>query len=109
MGLTDFERARLRGLWRSLSRAATASDPDALAGCADVLNWASPIEAKGGAFALFALGRLAHGFVKSGTGARQQMAPALALLGELAADLLDATDPAVRAPPQLPFRKDLDG
>lgn len=116
MGLTNAERARLAVLWRELALAAeeAASDPRSagdLKGAAhDALNWGSPLEHFADAFVLFGLARLAAAFSKARTSELTERAGSLAATAVLAQQLL-ARDGAVKPlpPPQLPFRKDLDG
>lgn len=109
--MTDFERARRRANWRRLSQAGAAGD---LAGlkdmAADLLNWSSPVESKGYAFAFFSYSRMVFAFIRASAGEREVLRPALLMLAGLVGDILDATDPAAAPPPpQLPFRADIDG
>lgn len=113
MTLTAAERARLRTLWRKLARDGLGGDPAELHDQArEALGWSSPCEAAGEAFVLFALARMAFAFVRERSEAgRAARRPALTALALLAAELLDAAEPGepLPAPPQRPFRADLDG
>lgn len=108
MTLTLPERARLRGLWRALATAALRPDGAGLAeDAAHAQSWPSPFEHRAEAFVLFALARLAMAVAKAvSPGQLAQRRPALTALALLALELLDAGEPA---PPQLPFRADIDG
>lgn len=112
MPLTEAHKSSLRSEWRALIAAARALDVDALKLHAK-LDRASPLESKAGQCLLFALNWLAFGYARAGTASeRAQMGSALPVLAEDAAVLLDASDPAKPPdlpPPQLPFRRDLDG
>lgn len=118
MTLTVAQRAGARAQWRGLATACFIATQEQFAGAADVdgfraeakeawTHWQSPLDDDAASFALFSFARLAWAFCKAKKSDRPAYAPALHLMAELAADLLQAGEPP--PPPLLPFRADIDG
>lgn len=113
MTLTAAETERLKGAWRTLARLALAfgcdpsKDPRELRAQAhDAVKWLSPLDRAEEAYVLFGFARLAVAIARTRLIDVPARAGAVSAVAELVLSLVGAADPA---PPQLPFRADING